>query len=187
MFYRSERLFLRPAFPEDSRAIFEGICDAGVVQMLASAPWPYGLADAEDFVGRWNDGSETRFLVTLPAKRGRVIGCVGFGKRDGGAEPEFGYWIARSHWGNGYATEAGRAVSEIARSLGYSRLAAGHYVDNPASGRVLRKIGFRSTGEVRPTVCKARGGAIVLARRYVLELAGENTTQGGDAAQMRAA
>lgn len=187
MFYRSERLFLRPAFPEDSRAIFEGICDAGIVSMLASAPWPYGVADAEDFVGRWNDASETRFLVTLPGDGGRVIGCVGFGKRDTGPEPEFGYWIARSDWGKGYATEAGIAVSEIARSLGYRRLGAGHYVDNPASGRVLRKIGFRPTGEVRPTVCNARGGAVVLARRYALDLVGEDTTEGDDAAQMRAA
>ena len=187
MFYRSERLFLRPAFPEDSRAIFEGICDAGVVQMLASAPWPYGLADAEDFVGRWNDGSETRFLVTLPNKGGKVIGCIGFGSPEGRDAPEFGYWIARSHWGHGYATEAGRAVSEIARSLGHRRLDAGHYIDNPASGRVLRKIGFRPTGEVRPTACKARGGAIVLARRYALDLAPQSVNYGDKAAQMRVA
>ena len=49
MFYRSERLFLRPAFPEDAREIYDGICDAGVVQMLASVPWPYRPADAEEY------------------------------------------------------------------------------------------------------------------------------------------
>ena len=57
MFYRSERLFLRPAFPEDSRELYEGICDAGVIAMLASAPWPYRPADAEQYCammdGRW--------------------------------------------------------------------------------------------------------------------------------------
>ena len=47
MFYRSERLFLRPPFPEDARGLYEGICDAGVVAMLGSAPWPYRMEDAE--------------------------------------------------------------------------------------------------------------------------------------------
>ena len=123
----------------------------------------------------------------LILKGGRVIGSIGFGRRDPLGDPEFGYWIARSHWGNGYATEAGRAVSEIARALGYRRLAAGHYVDNPASGRVLRKIGFRPTGEIRPTVCNARGGAVVLARRFAIDLAGDDSTQDDDGAQMQAA
>ena len=54
-----------------------------------------------------------------------------------------GYWIARDHWGRGYASEAGRAALEVVRALGHRRVQAGHYVDNPASGRVLRKLGFR--------------------------------------------
>jgi hypothetical protein len=49
MFYRSERLFLRPAFPEDSREIYRGICDAGEIAMLSIVPWPYRPADAEQF------------------------------------------------------------------------------------------------------------------------------------------
>ena len=65
------------------------------------------------------------------------------------------------------------------------QLAAGHYVDNPASARVLRKIGFRETGEVRPAFCRARGGELVLARRYALEL--EPAEGEVDAARMRAA
>src|SRR5690348_12176177 len=64
MFYRSERLFLRPAFPEDARELYHAICDARVVAMLASAPWPYRLADAEDFCARPADPRAPRFLVT---------------------------------------------------------------------------------------------------------------------------
>jgi RimJ/RimL family protein N-acetyltransferase len=62
---------------------------------------------------------------------------------------------------------------------------AGHYVDNPASGRVLRKLRFRETGEVRPTECRARGGELVLARRYALDLAEAKAT--GQEDRMRAA
>ena len=64
-----------------------------------------------------------------------------------------------SAWGRGYATEAGRAVVAIARhALGLKRLNAGHFIDNPASGRVLTKLGFRATGRVEPRHSRARGG-----------------------------
>ena len=52
------------------------------------------------------------------------------------------------YWGRGFATEATRAVIEIARLLGHARLSAGHFADNPASGRVLRKAGFKPTGQI---------------------------------------
>ena len=184
MFYRSERLFLRPPFPEDSRAVYEGICDAGIVAMLASAPWPYRMTDAEQFCAREVAAKTPHFLVTLPDVPGApVIGGIGLHEKEAGIE--MGYWIARNHWGRGYAGEAGRGVLEVARSLGHRRVAAAHYIDNPASGRVLRKLGFRETGEIRPTECRARGGEVVLSRRYAIDL---DATKGEvDAAEMRAA
>lgn len=170
MFYRSERLFLRPAFLEDAREIYEGICDAGVIAMLSSAPWPYRPADAEAYCAMPTDAQAPRFVITLPDSKGApIIGTVGFKHAD--MELELGYWIARDHWGQGYATEAARGALEVARALGSKRVLAGHYVDNPASARVLRKVGFRETGEVRPTFCRARGGELVLARRYAHDFA----------------
>jgi RimJ/RimL family protein N-acetyltransferase len=186
MFYRSERLFLRPAFPEDAREIYEGICDAGVVQMLASVPWPYRLADAQEYCAKPHDARAPRFAVTLPSVKGApIVGVVGFHPDGDGIG--FGYWIARDHWGRGYATEAGRGALEVARALGHRRVSAGHYVDNPASGRVLRKLGFRETGEVRPQFCQARGGDLVLSRRYALELAEAGADAAASDDRMRAA
>jgi len=186
MFYRSERLFLRPAFPEDAREIYEGICDAGVVQMLARAPWPYSMADAEAFCALPADPRAPRFAVTLPDVKGApIVGVVGFHPNDDGLG--FGYWIARDHWGRGYATEAGRGALAVGKALGIGRVTAGHYVDNPASGRVLRKLGFRETGEVRPAFCQARGGDLVLSRRYALELAEAEAETSASDDRMRAA
>ncbi|MGZ5868309.1 MAG: GNAT family N-acetyltransferase, partial [Croceibacterium sp.] len=146
MFYRSERLFLRPAFPEDARELYEAICDAGIVAMLARAPWPYRMADAEEFCTRPADPQSPHFVVTLPdAKGAPIIGAVGLHEESDGLE--LGYWVARDHRGQGYATEAARGALDVARALGRRRVLAGHYVDNPASGRVLRKLGFRETGE----------------------------------------
>src|SRR3569623_3419940 len=70
MFYRSERLFLRPAFPEDAREIYEGICDAGVVQMLARPPWPYRLADAHEYCAMQEDMTIPRISNAHPDDKG---------------------------------------------------------------------------------------------------------------------
>jgi len=95
------------------------------------------------------------FRRTLGAPQ--LAGAIGFGGHDPKADPEFGYWIARPFWGLGYATEAGRAMIALARdSLRLKRIRAGHFVDNPASGRVLQKLGFRATG-VAPRFSAGRG------------------------------
>lgn len=156
MFHRSERLFLRPAFPEDWQAILAHVGQEGIVRNLARAPWPYGEAEARSFAGMEQDKRLPHFLVTLPGEG--VIGSAGLGEQDG--ETEIGYWIGRDYWGHGFATEAGCAVIAIARMLGHRRLIAGHFVDNPASGRVLRKIGFRPTGQIRQRHSLARGGEV---------------------------
>ncbi|CAA9511419.1 MAG: 50S ribosomal protein acetyltransferase, partial [uncultured Sphingomonadaceae bacterium] len=101
-----------------------------------------------------------------------LIGSVGFGQRPGG-EIEFGYWIARPFWGRGYATEAGKAVIEAARhSLRIKKLSAGHFLDNPASGRVLEKIGFRPLGIVAPRFSAGRRDTAP-CRLFELDLDGD--------------
>lgn len=148
MFHRSKRLLLRPVWPEDWQAIYGGIADEGVVRNLARAPWPYSKQDARDFVARPACPLFPKFLITEAAS-GQVIGCIGIDSHDEQVDAvELGYWVARSHWGRGVATEAGRAVIEIARALGHRRVIASHFLDNLASGRVLEKIGFEPTGRI---------------------------------------
>ncbi|MXO89741.1 GNAT family N-acetyltransferase [Pontixanthobacter aquaemixtae] len=166
MFHRTQRLFLRPAWPEDWEAIYRGICDEGVVRNLARAPWPYEPEHARDWAKRPLDPSSPTWLITL-ADSGELVGCIGIDPHDG--EVEVGYWIARAHWAKGFATEAGQAVLEIARMMGHARLVASHYVDNPASGRVLRKLGFLPTGKTENRMSMGRGEK-VQATAYVLNL-----------------
>ncbi|BBC72286.1 GNAT family N-acetyltransferase [Altererythrobacter sp. B11] len=170
MFIRTERLFLRPVFAEDWREILAGVGHEQIVRMLARAPWPYSEEDARSFCESQDDPAACRFAITLPGPQGApVIGTIGLDEGEGGLE--LGYWIAREHWGQGYAVEAGRHVLALARALGHRRVHAGHYIDNSASGRVLARLGFAETGELRPTFCRGRGGEMVLARRYALDLA----------------
>jgi RimJ/RimL family protein N-acetyltransferase len=160
MFARTERLLLRPGWSQDAPALFEAIGDERIVRNLATAPWPYRPEDAEAWLATERKVCEPALLIFLPGGEGpELIGAAGFGRRPTG-EMEFGYWIARRHWGRGYATEAGRAMIEAARhSLRVKRLDAGHFIDNPASGRVLEKLGFRPLGRIEPRYSAGRGEA----------------------------
>jgi RimJ/RimL family protein N-acetyltransferase len=142
MFIRTERLFLRPAWPEDCHDLHAAISHDSVVRNLSRVPWPYGLDDAREFVARPQDRRHPHFLVTLPGARGsRVVGGIGLTAEEGGAH--LGYWLTPEVWGRGYASEAVRAVLRLARTLGHREISARHRLDNPASGRVLEKAGFR--------------------------------------------
>ena len=76
-----------------------------------------------------------------------VVGCVGLAPTDDPHAAELGYYMRRSHWGQGLATEAAAAVVRYGFGhLALGHLVSGHYADNPASGRVLRKLGFVEVG-----------------------------------------
>jgi RimJ/RimL family protein N-acetyltransferase len=184
MFIRSERLFLRPGWPEEWAELLALIDDEEVVRNLARAPWPYTAEDAKAFAARQHERLLPNFFVTLPSADGaRLIGSVGLSvDRD---EIELVYWIGRSYWGQGYATEAARAMLSLAKVLGHKRLIANHFVDNPASGRVLRKLGFCPTGVMRNRFSLARGEEAP-AHKLALAL-GERSDCDDDIAASRAA
>ena len=171
MFHRSDRLLLRPIWPEDWQNVLGGIADEGVVRNLASAPWPYGEQDARDFTALPIEPMFPRFLITR-ASDAALIGCIGIDRTEAFEDgAELGYWIARPYWGQGYASEAGRAVLQIAKTLGYTRVMAAHFLDNPASGKVLQKLGFEPTGVVAMRHSCGRGTEAPTAE-YALDLAG---------------
>jgi len=164
MFVRTQRLTLRPGWAEDAPALAQAIGHEAVVRNLSRAPWPYPIEAAETFVGTPPDPGEPRFLIfEHQGGNTRLIGGMSVSPlRD---EPhELGYWITPDAWGRGYATEAGAAVLRAARAAGIRHVTAGHFIDNPASGRVLRKLGFRPTGRMLPLYSRGRGAEAPCAR-----------------------
>lgn len=157
MFARTERLLLRPGWAEDAPALATAIADETIVRNLASAPWPFRLRDAEAFLARPRDPVLPSFLIfERTASEPRLAGACGLGRRPSGAV-EMGYWIARPFWGQGFATEACTALIDIARTLGLQQLEGSHFLDNPASARVLQKLGFEPVGITAPRMSCARG------------------------------
>ncbi len=171
MFVRTKRLSLRPGWIEDAPALAAAMGHEAVVRNLATAPWPYGVEHARNWLSAERGATTPRFIVTAtdigcPV---RIIGGMGIGPF--GNEPhELGFWITPDAWGRGYATEAVRALIDTARhSLRIRRLTAGHMTDNPASGAVLRKAGFRATGRIEHVHSLARGGKVP-CHSYTLDL-----------------
>jgi RimJ/RimL family protein N-acetyltransferase len=157
MFARTPRLLLRPGFPEDAPALVSAIADQAIVRNLAHAPWPYRMRDAEAFLASPRDPVLPSLLIfERGATAPQLAGACGLGRRPSGSV-ELGYWIARPFWGRGFATEACAAVIEIARALGILSLEGSHFTDNPASARVLEKLGFEPLGIVAPRMSCARG------------------------------
>ena len=181
MFIRTERLFLRPGWPEDWSELMTRIADESVARHLSGVP---GTA-VRDVLKAQHDPRCPQFLVTLPTSEGSaLIGCAGLAPGEDGVE--LAYWIARERWGQGYATEAARAVLSLARTLRYGRITAAHFADNPASGKVLRKVGFQPSGETRPRFCPARGMELP-ALTYTLTLDEPCDCDDDPASAMRAA
>jgi RimJ/RimL family protein N-acetyltransferase len=154
----TRRLLLRPPEARDAGRIAELAADWDVVRMTGRMPHPYTLDDAAQFVasaGAHDPRRDHTFL--LEAEREGVVGMLAF-FHDGQPFPEVGYWVGKPYWGRGFATEALDAAMDWAKRKWKKRaVIAGHFSDNPASGRVLDKAGFLYTGEVKQRPSLARG------------------------------
>jgi len=181
MFARTPRLLLRPGFPEDAPALAAAIADKAIVMNLAVVPWPYSMRDAEAFLAKPRDPVLPSLLIFERGLRApQLVGACGLARRPSGSV-ELGYWIARAYWGRGFATEACTALVEIARTLGLPSLEGSHFIDNPASARVLEKLGFEPLGIVAPRMSCARGEEVP-APLMRLELRPERFGQDADEA-----
>lgn len=154
----TERLILRPFT----------LADAPEVQRLAGAweiadttlniPHPYRDGMAEEWIGRHQErfdrGELASFAIVL-RDEGRLIGAIGLAISERFDRGEMGYWIGVPYWNQGYCTEAARAVLEYGFSVrGLNRIQATHLTRNPASGRVMQKIGMSHEGRLRQHVRK---------------------------------
>lgn len=156
----SRRLKLRPPTHGDAATIAELAQDWEIVSMTSRMPWPYTIDDARTWV---EDEGETTFAITFA---GHLIGITGY-MPDGHGSAEIGYWLDRGHWGQGFATEAaGALIRHAFRTDGFAKLTCGHFHDNPASARVIAKLGFERVGEAN-CWCEARAREVP-AIRYEL-------------------
>lgn len=139
------RLTLRRPVATDAGSIFERYAaDPGVTRFMA---WPThrSIDDTRAFLqfaeAQWKAGPAGSYLIIRTADD-LLLGSTGL-EFETPTRAETGYVLAQDAWGQGYATEALRAMVELARSLGVHELTAGVHPDHEASIRVLTKGGFR--------------------------------------------
>jgi 8-oxo-dGTP diphosphatase len=163
----TERLLLRPPRAADISHFLPLLEDYDVSKNLSRVPHPYTEDDACAFIGyaaaAWADGQDFVFAVLRKTPAAYIGTCGLHPSRNW----EIGYWFGKPYWGQGYATEAvGRLLAFAFEELGAERLTAAWYHDNPASGRVLEKLGCVADGsEERLSLSR---GAAVFCHKVVL-------------------
>lgn len=164
------RLRLRPSHGGDAARAFEIRSDPAVSRMLSLARFPPARDETDDWFAdhprEWAEGLAFRFAIERDV---RMIGLIDLDDVSvDGQEAEIGVWLERAVWGQGYASEAARAVLDWAFGpLGLRRIRAGHADDNAGSARMVETFGFRHVGDV--AVPSQSRGAEVVQRRYVLD------------------
>ncbi len=157
----TDRLLLRPLRDADAAAVAAGAGDRQVAQYLIQVPSPYPVALARRWVrGRvewWDLGRGVTLAVTERDAPDCLLGTVSLRRFARDRRAELGYWLARSAWGKGYATEACRRLVEFGfHDCELARIYAQVLAGNRASMHVLEKLGMVSEGVKRQHVVKAR-------------------------------
>ncbi|WP_300030299.1 GNAT family N-acetyltransferase [uncultured Roseobacter sp.] len=131
---QTKRLVLRPHQAGDAAALVALIGNRNVARWLPHVPHPYTEADAQAFFARRRERDEA-LAITLD---GVLIGGCGI-------DEELGYWLGEPYWGQGYASEAARALIDRYFEQTQAPLMSGHRIGNAASRRVLCGLGFTDT------------------------------------------
>jgi RimJ/RimL family protein N-acetyltransferase len=147
----TSRIFLRPWRDSDAAALYKYASDP---EVGPRAGWPPHQSEAESLeIIRTVFNNDTTWAIVLK-ETGEAIGAMGYGSScecklpARPHEPTVGYWVGKPYWNKGICTEALALLIEHIRSTtDIKSLISGHFIDNPASGRVMEKCGFVATGE----------------------------------------
>ena len=145
----TRRLVLRRPTSCDAEALARLANDVHLAENLGNLPHPYGIDDARVFIDN-TEVNATRVNFGIYAKRAGgadFVGTISLMPRDG-EKFTIGYWIGRPYWGDGLATEASRAMVDLAfQRLDAPAVAGSARVTNGASRRVMEKCGFQYVGQ----------------------------------------
>ena len=149
----TQRLILRPFEIADARDVQRLAGDQAIAATTLNIPHPYEDGMAEQWIAthqpQFEAGELANFAIVLRATR-ELVGAIGLVINRRFDRAELGYWIGRPYWNQGFCTEAGRAVLRYGfTELHLNRIHAYHLSRNPASGRVMEKLGMTREGLLR--------------------------------------
>jgi RimJ/RimL family protein N-acetyltransferase len=154
----TERLLIRGIALADAPRIQSLAGDRDVASTTLRIPHPYEDGMAEAWIATHprllEEGTSLPLAIVL-AQTQDFIGVIGLDFNVPDDRAELGYWIGKPYWGRGYGTEAARAVVQYAfEELQLNKIVAHHFARNPASGRVMEKLGMKREGYLRRHIKK---------------------------------
>ncbi len=152
------RLTLRPFRLTDGARVQELASDRTIAANTMTIPHPYPDGESEAWITKhlshFEQGIGVNFAIVVTTTQ-ELIGSIGMGIDQDHCCAEIGYWIGDAYRGHGYCTEAGRALLQFGfETLGSHRIRAEHFAHNPASGRVMQKLGMTYEGCSRQAILK---------------------------------
>jgi [ribosomal protein S5]-alanine N-acetyltransferase len=146
----TKRLILRPPILKDAADIADNANNLNVSRYTARVPYPYTVKEAKGFIKFCQKNAKDNlynFGIILKSS-GKLVGMIGLMALDTfTAKADVGYWLGQKYWRMGIATEALEAIVKFAfRKLKFVRLQADVAVENKASVKLLKKVGFKKEG-----------------------------------------
>ena len=154
----TKRLLLRPFELRDAQSVQQLAGDHSVADTTLNVPYPYADGIAEQWIESHaaaflNQTSVTLAIILLATSE--LVGAISLAIQRNADMAVLGYWIGHPYWGYGYCTEAAHAIVDYGfNQLGLNRIHATHFSRNPASGRVMEKLGMVREGLLRQHVKK---------------------------------
>jgi len=154
----SDRVLLRPYVERDAVRLQHLAGDHAIADTTLNIPHPYEDGMAEQWIGTHGElfaaGTHVIFAI-IDKATSELVGTVSLTVERRFNKANLGYWIGKPYWGQGYATEASGLIVEYGfRKLGLHRVASTHLTRNPASGKVMQKLGMQYEGTLRGDTMK---------------------------------
>lgn len=154
----TKRLILRPFNLNDGNEIQRLAGDKSIAEMTLNIPYPYEDGMAEEWIKTHEKEYEEGKILTLAMTHKAdkyLIGAVGISMKKEYDNGELGYWVGKPYWNKGYCTEAAQAMLDYGfKEIYLNRIYATHLKKNPASGKVMKKIGMKKEGVLRQHIKK---------------------------------
>lgn len=157
-----KRLILRPFRPGDAGELHQLVSAPEIAATTLRIPHPYPKGLAEQWIAGHPELFETGdgvIFAIVHRREGALVGCIGLECDAENRIAELGYWIGVPYWNRGYASEAARMVLAFGFAyFGLHAIKSSHFASNPASGRVMQKIGMKYEGRRREHIYKEGRG-----------------------------
>lgn len=151
----TERLILSAIKEEDIPYIVEYLQEKVFSELTSNIPYPYTEDDARFWLKNSRQAFEMKTGFTFAIRnKEKIIGAIGLHDR-GDDKAELGYWLAKPFWNKGLVTEAAKAMIDFGlKELQFNKIYATHFLHNPASGKVLQKIGMEQEAVLKQHIKK---------------------------------